>query len=133
VFAGDGLGGGLRLDAGRNLEVLGHTAFLNVGLGAMYRRHAPVEWRFETTTGLDLTDRWQMGLGYAATLAPGAWYEPGAYEKHELQAWLRWRVDSDYAISVSVTQVIAADRTDRDTVFRIGLWSFIYPEPDEPS
>lgn len=128
VFAGDGLGGGLRLDAGRSFELFDLHAFANLGIGYTYRRMAPGETRLELVSGIDLTPSWQAGVGYAATFAPGAFYEPGAYEKHEAQAWLRWRIDRDYALSLSVTQTLAADRTPYETALRVALWTFFYPE-----
>ena len=128
VFAGDGLGGGVRFDVGRPFEIFGYQAFANLGVGYTYRRMAPGETRLELVSGIDLTTSWQAGAGYAATFAPGKFYEPGAYEKHEMQAWLRWRIDRDYALSISVTQTLAAERAPYETTLRMALWTFFYPE-----
>jgi hypothetical protein len=128
VFAGDGLSGGVRLDAGRNFEAFGVPGFVNLGVGYTYRRLAPAEMRVELTGGLDLSPDWQAGVGLASTFAPGAFYEPGAYEKHEAQAWLRWRLDADYALSLSVAQTLAVERTPMETTIRIGLWTFFAPD-----
>lgn len=128
VFAGDGLGGALRLDAGHSLELFDRHVFANLGVSYTYRRLAPGETKLEFVSGIDLGPSWQMGLGYTATFAPGEFYDPGAYEKHEAQAWLRWRIDRDYALSLSVTQTLAADRAPSETALRVGLWTFFYPE-----
>lgn len=128
VFAGDGLGGGVRLDAGRAFALFGLHGFANLGVGYTYRRLAPAETRIDLAAGIELAPDWQVGAGLAATFAPGAFYEPGAYEKVEAQTWLRWRLDDDYAVSVSVTQTLAATRAPVETSIRIGLWTFFAPE-----
>lgn len=132
AFAGDGLGGGLRLDAGTSFELFGLPAFADLGLAWTHRRLAPAETRIELGAGLDLDPSMQVGASYTATFAPGAFYEPGAYEKHEIQTWTRWRIDADYALSLSVSHTLAADRAPVETAIRLGLWTFFYPEPDAP-
>lgn len=128
VFAGDGWGGSLRLDAGRAFEVFDRHAFANAAVSYTYRGDAPGETRLELVCGLELSPSWQAGLGFASTFAPGAFYEPGAYERHEADGWLRWRLDGDYAVAFSVTRTLASERAAPDTVFRLGLWTFFAPD-----
>lgn len=125
VFAGDGWGGGVRADAGHAFLLMGRHAFADLGVSYTYRSLAPAETRVEIAAGLDLTVHWQAGLGLASTFAPGAFYEPGAYEKHEAEIWLRWRLDDAYALSISVMQTLAAERAAQETVIRLGVWTFI--------
>lgn len=132
VFAGDGLGGGLRLDAGVSFELLGRPAFADLGIAYTHRRLAPAETRIELSAGIDVDPAVQLGASYAATFAPGEFFEPGAYEKHEVQTWTRWRIDADYALSLSLSYTVAADRAPVETAIRLGLWTFFYPEPEAP-
>jgi hypothetical protein len=131
VFAGDGLGGSLRFDAGTGFELWHRHAFANLSAGYVIRHQAPNEIKLEAVGGLDLSDTWQVGTGYFGSRAAGPFYEPGAYEKHEVQAWLRWRLDNDYAIQLSVARTLYTERTPDETTLRVGVWSYIWPEPDD--
>jgi hypothetical protein len=131
VFAGDGIGYGARLDAGRSLSLFDLTGFVNLSAGWVHRAQAPAEIKLEAVAGLDLSDTWQTGLGYFGSRADGAFFDPGAYEKHEAQAWLRWRIDADYALALSLAQTIAVDRVPHETTVRLALWTFFYPEVED--
>ena len=71
-----------------------------------------------SSAGIDVDPAVQLGASYAATFAPGEFYEPLAYEKHEIQTWTRWRIDADYALSLSVSHTLAADRAPVETAIR---------------
>ena len=131
VFAGDGVGYGGRIDAGRSFEVFDLNGFFNVSSGYVYRSMAPGEIKLEAVAGLDLDEDWQIGAGYFGSIAPGEFFEPGAYEKHEVQAYLRWRIDVDYAVAISVAQTVAVARTADETTFRLALWTYFYPPPPD--
>ncbi len=128
VFAGDGLGASIRLDAGRSFEIFDLHAYANFSVAYVGRRFAPAEKKIEFVSGVDLSEDWQAGFGYFATFAPGAFYEPGAYEKHEAQLSLRWRIDADYALSISASRSFLTDRTPEETTLRLALWTFFWPE-----
>jgi cellulose synthase/poly-beta-1,6-N-acetylglucosamine synthase-like glycosyltransferase len=130
VFAGDGFGAGVRLDAGRSFDAWGYHAFGNLSAGYVVRQQAPDEIKLEMVGGVDLSGSWQIGTGYFGSIADGPFFEPGAYEKHELQSWLRWRMDEDFALQVSVARTVYTERTPQETVLRIGVWSFIRPDPE---
>ena len=131
VFAGDGVGAIVQLDAGRGFEVWGRHAYTNLSVGWSWRGNTADEWRFNAVAGLDLDDDWQAGIGYFSTYAPGDLYDPGVYEKHEVQLSLRWKIDADYALAISAAQTVAVDRASDETTLRLALWTFIYPEPAE--
>ncbi len=131
VFAGDGLGAAVQVDAGRAFQAFGAHAFANFSAGWAWRGDTADEWRLNAVAGIDLDDDWQLGAGWFSTFAPGDLYDPGVYEKHEAQLSLRWRLDADYALGLSAAQVIAADRAPRETTLRLALWTSFYPEPDE--
>lgn len=131
VFAGDGFGGAVRLDAGTAFDLFGRHGFANLSGGYVVRRLAPDEVKLEAVAGLDLSDTWQAGTGYFGSIAPGKFFEPGAYEKHEVQAWLRWAFDVDYAVQLSVSQTFLTDRTPQETTLRLAVWSFIRPDEAE--
>jgi len=131
VFAGDGLGALLQADAGRSFKIEGLNAFANLSAGWAVRGGTADEWRLAAVAGLDLDDDWQLGVGYFATYAPGDLYDPGVYEKHEAQLSVRWRIDADYALALSLAQTLAGDRVPEETTLRLALWTFLYPEPDD--
>ncbi len=131
VFAGDGVGAVLQVDAGRAFQIGGRHAFANLSAGWVWRGDTADEWRLSATAGLDLSAAWQAGIAYFSTYAPGDLYDPGAYEKHEVQASLRWTIDADYALSLSVSRTVAAERTPKETTLRLAIWTFLYPDPDE--
>ncbi len=130
VFAGDGVGAVLQADAGRAFEVWGMHAFTNVSAGWSWRGNTSDEWRLNAVAGLDLSDTWQTGAGYFSTYSPGDLYDPGVYEKHEAQLWLRWRIDADYALAISAARTLSVDRAPDETTLRLALWTFIYPDPE---
>lgn len=131
VFAGDGWSYGLRLDAGRSLEVWDRHAFANLGISAATRSQAEGEFKLDLVAGIDLAEDWQAGVGYFGTYAPGEPIDPGAYSKHDISLYLRWRFEADQAISASVTQTVSADRTAPETTIRLALWTYFKPEPAE--
>lgn len=131
VFAGDGVGAVLQAEAGRAFEVWGVHAFTNFTAGWTWRGNTSDEWRFNAVAGLDLDDNWQAGAGYFSTYAPGDLYDPGVYEKHEAQIWLRWRIDADYALAVSAAHTLSVERAPEAMTLRLALWTFIYPAPED--
>lgn len=131
VFAGDGVGAVLQVDAGRAFDLAGLHAFANLSAGWSWRGNTADEWRLSAVAGLDLSADWQVGVGYFSTHAPGGRYDPGVYEKHEIQASLRWTIDADYALGLSLTQTVFAERAPEETTLRLALWTFLYPEPEE--
>lgn len=130
VFAGDGFGGLVQADVGRGFRLWDASGFINLSAGWAWRGNTADEWRVNVLGGLDLAPDWQIGLGYFSTYAPGDLYDPGVYEKHEVQLSLRWRLDADYALSISAARTLAGDRVPRETALRVALWTFFAPSPD---
>ncbi len=64
---------------------------------------------------------------WRSTIAPGDDLIPGAYEKHGLDAGLRWRFLDDWAISLSVGRTLAADRTPAESLVRLSIWNWSSP------
>lgn len=131
VFAGDGVGTLVQFDAGRSFEIGGMHAFADLTGGWSWRGNSADEWRFNAVAGINLSESWQAGAGYFSTYAPGGLYDPGAYEKHEVQISIRWTIDTDYALAISAAQTIAADRVAEETTVRLALWTFLYPAPED--
>ena len=130
AFAGDGWSYGGRFDAGRAFEVFGLHGFADLGLSATTRSQADAALKLDLAAGVDLDESWQAGLGYFADWAPGTIIDYGAYQKHELAAYIRWRFEPEHAIALSIARTIWVDRTVDETVFSVSLWSFFLPDSE---
>lgn len=124
---GEGYGYSIRADAGTPLTVFGYTGFFNAAATYVARPMAADEWRLDLDAGFDLTDRWQISAAWRSTIAPGDALIPGAYEKHGLEAGLRWRFLDDWAISLSVGRTVLTDRAPAESVVRVSIWNWSSP------
>lgn len=130
VFAGDGWSYGVRIDAGHAFEVWDLQAFANVGAAASTRSEADGEYKLEFVAGVDLSEDWQLSLGYFGTIAPGDLTEQGAYSKHDVGLTILWRFDEAQSLAASIAQTVYADRTARETAVRLALWTSFASEPE---
>ncbi len=124
VFAGDGFGSVLQADAGRSFELWGRSGYLNLSAGWASRGNTADEFRINAVAGIDLDPEWQVGVGIFSTYAPGDLYDPGVYQKHEVQIALRWRIDADYALGFSLARTVLTDRAPSEAVLRVAVWTF---------
>ncbi|WP_371396985.1 hypothetical protein [Fretibacter rubidus] len=121
-----GLGGELRMLAGRNIKVLGHDGFIDIQTAFDYRSgDAPEQVMIDGTLGADITPKLQiLGQAFAQYTTSGQFGADQVLENDSvrLQGSIVWRYSETSSLQLGAFQTVIGRNTVRQQGVSLGVW-----------